>query len=249
MVKPARLRIDQLLVERDPLLSRTRAQSLVMAGAVYAGSRRIDKPGELIAADSAIEVRKPDHPWVSRGGVKLDHALRHFAIDVAGSIALDLGASTGGFVDVLIARGAAHVYAVDVGRGQLAWSLRRSSRVTVLERTNARALDATLIPEAPGIVVADLSFISLKLALPPALSLVASGGRLVALIKPQFEAGRERVGKGGIVRDESVHRGVCDDIRTWLGEVMGWCVDGIVESPIRGAGGNREFLIAARKPV
>ena len=249
MAKPTRLRIDQLLVKRDPLLSRTRAQSLVMAGAVYAGSRRIEKPGELIAADSEIEVRKPDHPWVSRGGVKLDHALRHFAIDVAGSIALDLGASTGGFVDVLITRGAAHVYAVDVGRGQLAWSLRRSSRVTVLERTNARALDAELIPEAPGIVVADLSFISLKVALPPALALAASGGRLVALIKPQFEAGRERVGKGGIVRDGSVHQAVCDDIRTWLGEVMGWRADGIVESPIRGAGGNREFLIAARKPV
>ncbi len=249
MAKPARLRIDHLLVERDPLLTRTRAQSLVMAGAVYAGSRRIEKPGELIAADSAIEVRKPDHPWVSRGGVKLDHALRHFAIDVAGWIALDLGASTGGFVDVLIARGAAHVYAVDVGRGQLAWSLRRSSRVTVLERTNARALDAALIPEAPAIVVADLSFISLKLALPPALSLAASGGRLVALIKPQFEAGRDRVGKGGIVRDGSVHQEVCHDIRTWLGDVMGWCADGIVESPIRGAGGNREFLIAARKPV
>ncbi len=219
-----------------------------MAGAVFSGSRRIDKPGELMAVDSAIEVRRPDHPWVSRGGLKLEHALDHFAIDVRDAPALDLGASTGGFVDVLVARGAAHVWAVDVGRGQLAWRLRQSPRVTVLEGVNARALDAELIPESPDIVVADLSFISLMTALPAALSLAAPASHLVALIKPQFEAGRERVGKGGIVRDPAVHQDVCAGIRTWLADTMGWHPLGIVDSPITGRTGNREFLIAARKP-
>ncbi len=219
-----------------------------MAGAVFSGSRRIDKPGELVAVDSVIEVRGPDHPWVSRGGLKLDHALDHFAIEVRDALALDLGASTGGFADVLLARGAAHVWAVDVGKGQLAWRLRQSPRVTVLEGVNARALDAELIPEPPGIVVADLSFISLKTALPAALSLAAPDSCLVALIKPQFEAGRERVGKGGIVHDPLVHRDVCTIIRTWLADSMGWRVQGLVESPITGRSGNREFLIAARKP-
>ena len=219
-----------------------------MAGAVYSGSKRIDKPGDLVAVDSVIEVRRPDHPWVSRGGLKLEHALDHFAIDARDTLALDLGASTGGFVDVLIARGAAHVWAVDVGKGQLAWRLRQSPRVSVLEGVNARALDAELIPDPPDIIVADLSFISLKTALPAALSLAAPASHLVALIKPQFEAGRERVGKGGIVRDPEVHRDVCAGIRTWLEDTMGWHALGIVESPITGRTGNREFLIAARKP-
>ncbi len=245
---PARRRVDRLLVERGLAPSRTRAQALVMAGAVWSGTRRIGKPGDLLPDDGAIEVRAPDHPWVSRGGVKLDHALQHFAIDVTGLVGLDLGASTGGFTDVLLARGASHVFAVDVGRGQLAWRLRRSSRVTVLEKTNARALDSTVVTMAPAIVVADLSFISLRLALPPALSLAAPGARLVALIKPQFEAGRDRVGKGGIVRDEAVHREVCAAVGSWLGETMRWALDGLVESPIRGRDGNREFLVAARRP-
>ncbi len=220
-----------------------------MAGSVFSGSRRIDKPGDLVAVDSAIEVRRPDHPWVSRGGLKLEHALDHFAIDVRDAPALDLGASTGGFVDVLISRGAAHVWAVDVGRGQLAWRLRQSSRVTVLEGVNARALDGKLIPHKPHIIVADLSFISLMTALPAALSLAAPAAHLVALIKPQFEAGRERVGKGGIVRDPHVHRDVCATIRTWLDDTMGWRAAGLVESPVTGRTGNREFLIAARKPA
>ncbi len=219
-----------------------------MAGAVFSGSRRIDKPGDLVAVDSVLEVRRPDHPWVSRGGLKLEHALDHFAIDVRDARALDLGASTGGFVDVLLARDAAHVWAVDVGRGQLAWRLRQSPRVTVLEGVNARHLDAALVPESPGIVVADLSFISLMTALPPALSLAAPASHLIALIKPQFEAGKERVGKGGIVRDPAVHQEVCNTIRTWLADTVGWNVLGIVESPITGRSGNREFLIAARKP-
>ncbi|MCE2518850.1 MAG: TlyA family RNA methyltransferase [Alphaproteobacteria bacterium] len=248
MARSCRQRIDQLLVRRQLVASRTRAQSLVMAGAVFSGSRRIDKPGDLVDVDSVIEVRRPDHPWVSRGGLKLEHALDHFAIDVRDALAVDLGASTGGFVDVLVARGAAHVWAVDVGKGQLAWRLRQSPCVTVLEGVNARALDAELIPESPGIVVADLSFISLMTALPAALSLAAPASHLIALIKPQFEAGRERVGKGGIVRDPAVHRDVCTTIRTWLANTMGWRVLGIVESPVTGRTGNREFLIAARKP-
>ena len=220
-----------------------------MAGSVFSGSRRIDKPGDLLALDSVIEVRKPDHPWVSRGGLKLEHALDHFAIDVRNAPALDLGASTGGFVDVLITRGAAHVWAVDVGRGQLAWRLRQSPRVSVLEGVNARSLDAELISTPPRIIVADLSFISLRTALPAALALAKPLAHLVALIKPQFEAGREHVGKGGIVRDPRVHRDVCASIRTWLEETMRWHTLGVVESPITGRSGNREFLIAGRRTI
>jgi len=243
-----RIRIDQLLVERGLAESRSRAQALVMAGLVFAGERRIEKPGQTLAPDAAIDVRGRDHPWVSRGGLKLDHALDRFGIEVAGRVALDLGASTGGFTDVLLARGAAKVYAVDVGHGQLAWPLRQDRRVVVLEKTNARALDAALVPEPPEVVVADLSFISLKLALPAALALAAPGATLVALVKPQFEAGPEEVGKGGIVRDPAVHEAVCEDIRLWLEHEMGWPVLGLTESPVTGADGNREFLIAARRP-
>ncbi|MDA1070683.1 MAG: TlyA family RNA methyltransferase, partial [Proteobacteria bacterium] len=195
-----RSRIDQLLVERGLAESRTRAQALIMAGLVYAGEKRLEKPGQTIDPEAEIEVRGRDHPWVSRGGLKLDHALEAFAIDVTGMIALDLGASTGGFTDVLLSRGAAKVYAVDVGHGQLAWSLRQDERVVVLEKTNVRALTPEQIPEAPAILVADLSFISIMLALPAAMALAAPGALLVSLIKPQFEAGADQVGKGGIVR-------------------------------------------------
>lgn len=249
MTAATRRRIDLLLVERGLVESRRRAQALVMAGAVFADGVRVDKPGQQVAAKAGIEVRGPDHPWVSRGGLKLDHALDRFGVDVSGAVALDLGASTGGFSDVLLRRGAAQVFAVDVGRGQLAWSLRRDERVTVLEKTNVRALDGTLIPRAPRVIVADLSFISLKVALPPALALAAPCAVLVALVKPQFEAGRKHVGKGGIVRDSAVHEAVCADIRDWLAGDMGWSVDGVAESPVTGARGNREFLIAARKPA
>lgn len=244
----ARRRIDSLLVERGLAESRSRARALVMAGLVFAGERRIDKPGQLLARDAALDLRGRDHPWVSRGGCKLDPALRHFAIPVAGAVALDLGASTGGFTDVLLAGGARRVYAVDVGYGQLAWRLRRDPRVAVLEKTNARALDRALVPEAPRVVTADLSFISLRTALPPALALAAPGAALVALIKPQFEAAREEVGKGGVVRDEAVHAAVCRRIARWLEDDAGWRLLGTTESPIAGAAGNREFLLAARKP-
>ncbi|MDA0220676.1 MAG: TlyA family RNA methyltransferase [Proteobacteria bacterium] len=243
-----RSRIDQLLVERGLAESRTRAQALIMAGLVYAGEKRLEKPGQTIDPEAEIEVRGRDHPWVSRGGLKLDHALEAFAIDVTGMIALDLGASTGGFTDVLLSRGAAKVYAVDVGHGQLAWSLRQDERVVVLEKTNVRALTAEQIPEAPAILVADLSFISIMLALPAAMALAAPGALLVSLIKPQFEAGADQVGKGGIVRDPAVHAAVCATVRAWLKDEMGWQVLGLTESPVAGTDGNREFLIAGRKP-
>jgi 23S rRNA (cytidine1920-2'-O)/16S rRNA (cytidine1409-2'-O)-methyltransferase len=240
-----KLRLDQLLVERGLAASRAKAQALILAGLVFAGKRRLDKPGTAVAHDLALEVRGAAHPWVGRGGVKLAHALDHFRIDPAGLVCLDVGASTGGFTDVLLARGAARVYAVDVGRGQLAWKLRQDARVVVLERTNARALDAVLIPEPPALIVADVSFISLTAALPAALGIAAPGGRLVALVKPQFEAGRGMVGKGGVVRDAAVRTEAIERVRAFL-EASGWTVDDPIESPITGADGNVEFLIAAR---
>jgi 23S rRNA (cytidine1920-2'-O)/16S rRNA (cytidine1409-2'-O)-methyltransferase len=218
-----------------------------MAGVVFQGETRLDKPGRAVPADAALEVRGAGHPWVGRGGVKLAHALDAFAIDPAGAVALDVGASTGGFTDVLLARGAARVYAVDVGHGQLAWKLRNDPRVVVLERTNARRLSRTQVPEPPTLIVADVSFISLTLALPAALALAAPGASLVALVKPQFEVGRGEVGKGGIVRDPALHQAACRRARTFL-EGVGWTVAGVTESPILGADGNREFLIAARRP-
>ncbi len=240
-------RLDQLLVERGLAETRARAQALIMAGRVFSGERRLDKPGTRVAADCAIDVRGREHPWVSRGGVKLDHALEHFGIDVCGAVALDVGASTGGFTDVLLARGAARVYAIDVGRGQLAWKLRRDARVVVLEGVNARHLSRAHVPEAIDVIVCDVSFIGLETVLPAPLALAAPGAWLVALIKPQFEAGPDRVGKGGVVRDADVRRQVCDRIRAWLGRLPGWSVAGVTESPITGASGNVEFLVAARR--
>jgi 23S rRNA (cytidine1920-2'-O)/16S rRNA (cytidine1409-2'-O)-methyltransferase len=240
-------RLDQLLVDRGLVESRTRAQALVMAGKVFSGERKMEKAGQQVAEDIALEVRGQDHPWVSRGGLKLAHALEHFAIDPAGAVAIDVGASTGGFTDVLIQGGAAKVYAVDVGHGQLAWKLRNDDRVIVLEKTNARHLNAEHVPETVDMVVCDASFISLKTVLPAAIAMVKPGGRLVALIKPQFEAGRGQVGKGGVVRDPDVHAAVCDDIRAWLDGIGGWAIAGIVQSPITGPEGNIEFLISARR--
>lgn len=244
--KPRRQRLDVLLVERGLVESRTRAQAVIMAGLVFSGERRLDKPGTPIAEDSPLELRGQDHPYVSRGGLKLAHGLDHFAIDPAGSSAIDVGASTGGFTDVLLQRGARRVHAVDVGHGQLAWKLRTDDRVDVLERQNARYLDATLVPEPVDLVVCDASFIGLRTVLPAALALLRPGGHLIALIKPQFEVGRERVGKGGVVRDPALHEEVCAMIRDWLAALPGWRVLGITESPITGPEGNREFLIAAR---
>ena len=244
----ARRRLDELLVERGLAESRTKAQALILAGLVFdRDGRRLDKAGKALADDAEIEVRGKDHPWVSRGGVKLAHGLDRFAIDPKGLVALDVGASTGGFTDVLLARGSAKVYAVDVGHGQLAWKIREDPRVVVLERVNARHLTSAEVPEPVDLVVCDASFIPLHLVLAAALDLARPGARLVALIKPQFEVGKDRVGKGGIVRDPVLHQDVCDAVRAWLVE-RGWNVIGLDASPITGADGNREFLIAAGKP-
>ena len=240
-------RLDVALVERGLADSRTKAQALILAGVVYSGERRLDKPGVSVSSDQQLEVRGQDHPWVSRGGVKLAHALDRFAIDPAGGIWLDIGASTGGFTDVLLTRGAAKVYAVDVGHGQLAWKLRQDPRVVVLERTNARRLSHQEVPDAVDGIVCDASFIGLEVVLPAPLALAAPKAHLVALIKPQFEVGPAEVGKGGIVRDPELHSRVCSRIAAWLGGQPGWSVLGIVDSPIAGADGNREFLIAARR--
>jgi 23S rRNA (cytidine1920-2'-O)/16S rRNA (cytidine1409-2'-O)-methyltransferase len=242
----AKLRADQLLVARGLAESRSRGQALIMAGVVFSGERKVAKAGEMLAEDAPLEVRGKDHPWVSRGGVKLDHGLTHFGFDVAGAVALDVGSSTGGFTDVLLSRGAAKVYAVDVGTNQLAWKLRQDPRVVVHEQTNARSLDSSIIPEAVDILVCDASFISLAKVLDAPLKLARPGARLVALIKPQFEAGREEVGKGGVVRDPAVHERVCTEAKAWV-ESQGWSVLGIEPSPITGPEGNMEFLLGAVK--
>ena len=217
-----------------------------MAGVVFSGERRLAKAGEMLAEHAPLEVRGKDHPWVSRGGIKLDHGLAHFGFDVAGAVALDVGSSTGGFTDVLLSRGAAKVYAVDVGTNQLAWKLRQDPRVVVLEQTNARYLTAEQVPEPVDIVVCDASFISLAKVLEAPLRLAKRGAKLVALIKPQFEAGRDEVGKGGVVRDPAVHERVCGEVQAWV-ESQGWHALGVTESPITGPEGNVEFLIGAQK--
>jgi 23S rRNA (cytidine1920-2'-O)/16S rRNA (cytidine1409-2'-O)-methyltransferase len=242
----AKVRADQLLVSRGLAESRTRAQALIMAGAVFSGERKLAKAGEMVAEDAALEVRGKDHPWVSRGGIKLDHGLTHFGFDVTGAVALDVGSSTGGFTDVLLSRGAAKVYAVDVGTNQLAWKLRQDPRVVVHEQTNARSLDSNIIPEPVDIIVCDASFIGLAKVLEAPLRLARPSAKLVALIKPQFEAGREEVGKGGVVRDPDVHARVCAAARAWV-ESEGWEVIGIPPSPITGPEGNVEFLLGAQK--
>lgn len=239
-------RIDQLLVARGLAESRTRAQALVMAGIVFSGESKIAKPGQQVAEDAPLEVRGRDHPWVSRGGLKLAHAIEHFGLDPSGVTAMDVGSSTGGFTDVLLNRGAAHVIAVDSGTNQLAWKLRQDPRVTVLEQTSARVLTPEMIPQGYSWVVCDASFISLAKVLEVPLRLAEPQCRLVALIKPQFEVGREEVGKGGVVRDPALHARVCAEVRAWL-EGEAWAVQGIVESPITGPEGNVEFLISARR--
>jgi len=240
-------RADQLLVEQGLAESRTKAQALILAGLVSCNGRRVDKPGEQLAADLALALKGRDHPWVSRGGIKLAHALDHFHITVEGQVALDIGASTGGFTEVLLSRGAKRVYAVDVGHGQLAWKLRQDPRVVVLERLNARYLTRADVPEPLDIITCDASFIGLATVLPAPLALAAEKAQLVALIKPQFEAGRAHVGKGGVVRDPAVHREVCERASAWVAAQPGWSVVGIAESPILGPEGNREFLLYARR--
>lgn len=242
-----RIRADQRLVELGLVESRARAQALILAGKVFAGERRVEKAGQPVPDGAALEVRGQDHPWVSRGGVKLAHALGHFGLDPAGRVCLDIGASTGGFTDVLLAHWAARVHAVDVGHGQLAWKLRSDPRVVVHERTNARHLTEAAIGENVQALVCDASFIGLATVLPAPLALCGPDAWAVALIKPQFEAGPEAVGKGGVVRDPAVHARVCDNVVTWWSGLAGWVVLGVSESPITGPEGNREFLIAARR--
>ena len=243
----AKQRADAALVERGLVESRAKAQALIMAGKVFAGERRIEKPGQPVAAEAALTVRGRDHPWVSRGGLKLAAGLARFGIDPRGLTCLDIGASTGGFTDVLLTNGAAKVYAVDVGHGQLAWKLRQDPRVVVLERTNARRLTGTQVPEPVDLLVCDASFIGLRTLLPAPLALARPGARLIALVKPQFEVGKDRVGKGGVVRDPALHREVCETVAAWLNALPDWRVLGLTESPITGPDGNKEFLIAAER--
>ena len=241
-----KIRADQLLAARGLAETRTRAQALILAGTVYSGERKIAKAGELLAEDAPLDVRGRDHPWVSRGGVKLAHGLAHFGWDVTGAVAMDVGSSTGGFTDVLLTQGATKVYAVDSGTNQLAWKLRQDPRVIVHEQTSARILTPVHIPESIQLFVCDASFIGLAKVLERPLTFAAPSARLMALIKPQFEAGRTEVGKGGVVRDPAIHARVCDDVTGWL-ETIQWRVDGITPSPITGPEGNVEFLVAAQQ--
>jgi 23S rRNA (cytidine1920-2'-O)/16S rRNA (cytidine1409-2'-O)-methyltransferase len=242
-----RERLDKLLVDRGLAASRERARALVMSGAVRVGGEVETKPGTLVDTAAEVSLREPDHPYVSRGALKLVRGLDAFAIDPAGKVALDIGASTGGFTDVLLRRGAARVYAIDVGYGQLAWSLRQDPRVVVLERQNARAMDLALVPEPCGLAVIDVSFISLTLVLPRVRELLQppAGKPIVALVKPQFEVGREQVGKGGVVRDETARRGAVDKVRAWA-SAHGFTTGDDVESPITGPAGNVEYLLLLR---
>ncbi|MEH6758988.1 MAG: TlyA family RNA methyltransferase [Parasphingorhabdus sp.] len=245
-VKVTKIRIDHLLVDRGLAESRAKAQAYIMAGLVMVADQKVDKPGHKVASDAAIELKGKDHPWVSRGGIKLDHALEHFGIDVTGLTAMDVGSSTGGFTDVMLSRGAAKVYAVDSGTNQLAWKLRQDDRVIVHEQTSARILTEQHIPELIDLIVCDASFISLIKVLERPMEFAHSDSQMVALIKPQFEAERADVGKGGVVRDVAVHDQVCQKVSDWL-TAKGWMIEGISQSPITGPKGNVEFLIAARK--
>ena len=240
-------RADLLLVACGLSNSQSQAQSSIMAGVVFSGTMRVAKPGQLLAPDCPLHLRAPEHHFVSRGGIKLEHGLNQFNTVTQSMVAVDIGASTGGFTEVLLTRGAARVYAVDVGHGQLAWKLRNDSRVIVLERVNARYVTAELIPEPIDILVCDASFIRLRTILPASLALCRPGATAIALIKPQFEASRESLGRGGVVRDPKIHHAVIADIVTWWSGLPGWKVLGVTESPITGPAGNKEFLIAAER--
>jgi 23S rRNA (cytidine1920-2'-O)/16S rRNA (cytidine1409-2'-O)-methyltransferase len=246
MPLPSKTRADQRLVDLGLADSRSRAQALILSGNVFIGDRRVDKAGQAIAHDAVLIVKGRDHPWVSRGGVKLAHGLDHFGWDVAGVVAMDVGSSTGGFTDVLLTKGVTKVYAVDSGTNQLAWKLRQDPRVIVHEQTSARILTAVHIPEPVNLIVCDASFIGLAKVLERPLTFTAPAARLIALIKPQFEVGREAVGKGGVVRDPALHASACADVEAWVIE-QGWRVEGITQSPITGPEGNVEFLIAAHR--
>jgi 23S rRNA (cytidine1920-2'-O)/16S rRNA (cytidine1409-2'-O)-methyltransferase len=238
----ARARLDKLLVDRGLAGSRERARRLIMAGEVWVRDRRIDKPGALVPAGAELEIRGADIPFVSRGGLKLDAALAHWGIEVHGLVAVDVGASTGGFTDCLLQRGARHVYAIDVGYGQFAWALRQDARVTLFERANIRSFEPAKLPERAGLAVIDVSFISLRLVLPAVLRLVQPGAIILPLVKPQFEAGRGQVGKGGVVRDPDVQRAAVESVKGY-GAALGLIFHGDFASPILGPKGNQEFFL------
>ena len=242
----AKERLDKLLVDRGLAASRERARALILAGQVVVGEHAVDKVGVKVAADVPLRLKGEDLPFVSRGGLKLEHALNAFALDVTGRTAIDVGASTGGFTDCLLQRGAAKVFAVDVGYGQLAWKLREDPRVVSMERTNIRQLTSDQLSASPDLAVIDASFISLDKVLPPTLALLVPGGDVIALIKPQFEVGKGQVGKGGVVRDPGQHAAVVERVRAEA-EALGCTVLGVAESPLLGQKGNREFLIHLRK--
>ena len=218
-----------------------------MAGKVYSGEKKLEKAGLQISEEAALEVRGQDHPWVSRGGLKLTHGLAEFNLSTKDCMCMDVGSSTGGFTDVMLQNGATRVYAVDVGRGQLAWKLRSDDRVVVLEKTNARHLTSEIIPDPLDFISCDASFIGLKTLLPASLELAQPGAYLLSLIKPQFEVARHEVGEKGVVRDPELHKFVCDTIKFWLDGLPDWTVLGLTQSPIKGPEGNIEFLIAAHK--
>lgn len=240
-------RLDQALVERGLVASRARAQAVIKAGHVRIAGRRGSKPAEMVSPQEEISLTEEDMPYVSRGALKLAHALEQFKLSPAGLVCLDVGASTGGFTQILLEQGARLVYAVDVGHGQLADKLARDPRIISLEKLNIREVSHAQIPDEIECVVCDVSFISLAKALPAALALCGAEAFLVALIKPQFEVGRENIGKGGIVRDESAQQFVCEAMREWINTQANWSVLGLIESPVLGGDGNREFLLAARK--
>lgn len=237
-------RLDVLLVRRGLCPSREKAQRLIMAGQVFSDGTRLEKPSQTFGADVPLRVREAER-YVGRGGLKLEHALAHFAVDPAGTVCLDVGASTGGFTDCLLQHGAAKVYALDVGHGQLDWKIRSDPRVVVMEHCNARHLQPGDLSEKPDIAVADVSFISLTLVLPPVAEVLTDGGMILALIKPQFELSREEVGRGGVVRDTDAHARAVEKIRDFAG-ARGWTWGGVTDSPITGADGNREFLCLLR---
>ena len=247
-----KVRIDQLLAERGLAESRTRGQALILAGLVFVGTRKVAKAGEMVAGDAEVMVKGRDHPWVSRGGIKLAHGLAHFASfdkgwDVTDAVAIDVGSSTGGFTDVLLTGGAARVHAVDSGTNQLAWKLRQDARVVVLEQLSARLLTGDHIPEPVDMIVCDASFIGLAKVLAVPLGFAKPQARLLALIKPQFEVGKGEVGKGGVVRDPALHARVCAEVSDWVAGLDGWRVMGVERSPITGPEGNVEFLIGAAR--
>ena len=235
-------RLDQILVERDLVASRQRARGVIMAGLVRVDGKQVDKPGHLVGPSASVELTGPDQPYVSRGGLKLEAALREFHLEVRGLTILDVGASTGGFTDCLLQHGARRVFAVDVGYGQLAWPLRKDPRVVILERTNIRHLQRLDIDEPLDGAVIDTSFISLRIVVPATLKLLQKGSFILALIKPQFEAGKGMVGKGGVISDPALHKSIIADLSAFFATI-GLTVCGIIESPILGAKGNREFFI------